>query len=384
MHYSEQKNGERVLLVGAHLASRRGAPSADGSDALDELRLLAESAGGCVVGELYQKLRRIDPATYIGKGKVVEMVRYADELNVKTILFDMDLTPAQSRSLQQRSEKVIVDRTGLIMDIFARNARTREARTQVELAQLQYLLPRLSGMWKHFTRHAGGIGLRGPGESQLEIDRRLIRRRIGTLSADLEKIARQGAVRRRRRQQLARIALVGYTNAGKSTLMNALTGADVPVENRLFKTLDSTTRRLRFPHGRMVLLSDTVGFIRNIPHALVASFQSTLAEAREADMLLHVVDISHSQVDIQIQAVEEVLGELGIGDTPCILVLNKVDRLKDGDVLQRFNAEHPQNVAVSASRGIGITRLLAACEDSLKETLPQPAEIPFLSGTPHE
>jgi GTPase len=363
MYYPSESPKERVLIIGASL--QRGPRPVDEhlDDPLDELRRLAETAGAEVAGEAWQRLRRIDPATYIGRGKVEEIARLADECSVGSLLFDVDLSPAQSRSIQQTTKKHVVDRSGLIMDIFSRSARTSESRTQVELAQLQYMLPRLSGMWEHFSRHAGGIGLRGPGETQLETDRRLVRKRIAKLTVDLDKIRKQDAVRRRRRSRLFRVALVGYTNAGKSTLMNALTHAKVPVADRLFETLDSTVRRLYLHTGHTVLLSDTVGFIRNLPPHLIASFQSTLAEVREADYLLHVVDISHSHARDHIRAVNEVLEDMEIGDIPRMLVLNKADRLSDMELFESIACEHPDSLGLSAQKGMGIPKLLQHISD---------------------
>ncbi|MFA7330883.1 MAG: GTPase HflX [Candidatus Delongbacteria bacterium] len=329
---------------------------------LDELIQLADTAGADVVDQVLQQRARPETATWIGKGKAEHLAAVADELQADLILTDDDLTPAQARNLEKLVKRPVVDRSGLILDIFARRARTRESRTQVELAQLKYLLPRLTRAWSHLERQRGGIGVRGPGETQLETDRRLVRTRIRQLEEELERIDRQRETRRKGREDLFRVALVGYTNVGKSTLLNRLTGADVLVENRLFATLDATVRRLALEDGTEVLLTDTVGFIRKLPHHLVASFRSTLREAADADLLLHVIDLAHPQMEAQIRAVRDVLQELGAGETPVLHVFNKVDLVEDPARMQRALALYAPAVLVSATQGLRLDQLLAGVE----------------------
>ena len=269
-------------------------------DSLDELALLADTAGAVVVDCVLQDKKMLDPATFIGKGKVHQLSKIVIEKDIAVVLFDEDLTPVQVKNLEKEIKRKIIDRSGLILDIFARRARTREAQTQVELAQLQYLLPRLTRQWTHLSRQEGGIGTRGPGETQLEVDRRMIRKKIDRLRVALGKIELQRGVRRKRRWDFIKIALVGYTNVGKSSLLNALADTEVFVEDRLFATLDATIRTVSLEAHQKILLIDTVGFIRKLPHHLVASFRSTLEETIEADILLHVVDLSHAHFEEQI------------------------------------------------------------------------------------
>ncbi|MDP2359394.1 MAG: GTPase HflX [bacterium] len=330
---------------------------------LDELIQLADTAGADVVDQVIQPRARPDTATWIGKGKAQHLAAVVDELGADLILADDDLSPAQARNLEKLAGRPVVDRSGLILDIFARRARTREARTQVELAQLTYLLPRLTRAWSHLERQQGGIGLRGPGETQLETDRRLVRTRIRQLQEELKQIDRQRDTRRKGREDAYKVALVGYTNVGKSTLLNRLTGSAVLVEDRLFATLDATVRRLRLEDGNDVLLSDTVGFIRKLPHHLVASFRSTLREAAEADLLLHVVDISHPHMENQIRTVREVLQDLGAGETPVLHVFNKADLVEDPALLRRSEEWSP-SVLVSATQGLRLDTLLKRVEES--------------------
>lgn len=324
-------------------------------DSLDELALLADTAGASIVERFLQTRRKPDPATFIGRGKIADIAARNGSFDL--VIFDDDLSPAQAATLEKMIGKRVIDRSGLILDIFARRARSREARTQVELAQLQYLLPRLTGQWRHLERQAGGIGLRGPGETQLETDRRLINKRIARLKEELKKIERRRNTQRKRRQNLFKVALVGYTNAGKSTLLNALTNADVFVENRLFATLDATVRAMRGSETEPILLIDTVGFIRKLPHHLVASFKSTLEETGRADLLLHVVDVSHPHYPDQMKQVEKTLAELGFKDHPLILVFNKVDQVKYTDQIRAMRREYPDAVFISALRGIRIEAL---------------------------
>jgi GTP-binding protein HflX len=310
-----------------------------------------------VVEQLVQRRGDVHPATFLGKGKVEELKALAESHDAELVIFDDDLSPAQVRNLEKALARKVIDRSELILDIFARRARTRESRLQVELAQLEYTLPRLMGMWKHLERQAGGIGTRGPGETQLETDRRLVRERIARLKEALRAVEKERETQRARRRREFRAALVGYTNAGKSTLFNALTRSDVFVENRLFATLDSTTRQMVNADRVTVLLTDTVGFIRKLPHHLVASFHSTLVEAIEADVLLHVTDASDPDFRRHIQAVDVVLDEiLGEPRPPRLMVFNKSDRLTE-DEASGLRAEFDDCVVVSARTGDGLAEL---------------------------
>jgi len=344
---------ERVLLVALR---KPGVSEWEVNDHLDELAQLADTAGAIVVGRFTQRLAKPDPGTFIGRGKVQELSQEVRIRSVNSMIFDDDLTPAQVRNLEQETNVKILDRSGVILDIFARRARSREARTQVELAQLNYLLPRLTRRWVHLSRQVGGIGVRGPGETQLEVDRRLVRERISRLNKELTKIDQSRQIRRLRRESQFRAAIVGYTNSGKSTLLNALTGAEVFVENRLFATLDSTTRKLALTPQTSILLTDTVGFIRKLPHHLIASFRSTLEETIQADLLIHVVDLSHPQFRHQMETVRTVLTELGLEDRPRLLVFNKVDQIRDG-ALEWARSNYPAAVAISALLGIRLNEL---------------------------
>ena len=343
---------ERALLV-AHAS--RGGPAFERS--LDELALLADTAGARVVGRVTQRRGTVHPATFIGRGKVDELKERVATSGADMAIFDDDLSPAQVRNLEKAIECKVVDRSELILDIFSRRARTRESRLQVELAQLEYQLPRLTGMWKHLERQAGGIGTRGPGETQLETDRRLVRERIAHLKRALEAVTRERETQRRRRRREFRVALVGYTNAGKSTLFNALTRSTVFVENRLFATLDATTRQMVSPDRRMTLLTDTVGFIRKLPHHLVASFRSTLLEVIEADLLLHVVNVADPDRERQMRAVETVLEELMDEPRPMTTVFNQCDRLEDPDEALGLKASVPGAHVISAKTGEGLREL---------------------------
>ena len=338
-------------------------------DALDELGELATTAGGAVIGEGTQKLEAPHPATYVGKGKASEFADFCRRQNVDTIIFDDELSPAQSRNLEKIFNAKILDRTALILDIFAQRARTREGKLQIELAQLQHLLPRLTRFWGHLSRQAGGIGMRGgEGESQLEADRRKVQERIEKITRDLDDVRRQRTVQRtgRLRYQWPLASIVGYTNAGKSSLLNKLTGADVLAKDILFATLDPTTRRLRLPTNQNILLTDTVGFIRKLPHGLVEAFKATLEEVVQADLLLHVVDVSHPLVEEQITAVNAVLTEIGAGEKPVLMVLNKVDRLETAAALGRLQERFPHAVAISATTGQGIEELLAEISTQIR------------------
>lgn len=327
-------------------------------DPCDEIRGLVETAGAKVVGELTQKRQDIQLGTYLGSGKVAELKDMVEGTEADVVCFDNDLTPAQARNLEKALGVKVLDRSEVILDIFAGRARTPESRLQVELAQLEYSLPRLKNMWTHLSRQAGGgIGLRGPGETQLEVDRRIADSRIKDLKRKLHEVQARKEREVKSRGNEYTVSLVGYTNAGKSRLMNALTGADVYVENKLFSTLDTRTRQWHLRDFGKVLLSDTVGFIRDLPHHLVASFKATLEEARQAKLLLHVVDSSNPQAEQHILAVNEVLKELGVADKPAILVLNKIDRVTDRATLEVLRAHHPNAVAISGLTGEGVEEL---------------------------
>ncbi|HEV3120616.1 MAG TPA: GTPase HflX [Isosphaeraceae bacterium] len=354
---------EKSILVGVLLPDGNYNPD----DPLDEIRGLAETAGVVVVGSMLQRRPQVDVTTYIGSGKVEELKAQVEAQEADLVIFDNDLGPAQTRNLERLLGVKVIDRTEVILDIFATHARTHEAHLQVELAQLEYAMPRLKRMWTHLSRYKGGIGVRGPGEKQLEEDRRLVMHRIQDLKNKLEKVQARKEREVAGRVGASTISLVGYTNAGKSTLMNALTGAGVVVEDKLFATLDTRTRRWPIHGGGYVLLSDTVGFIRNLPHSLVASFKATLEEARQADLLLHVVDASSPEAESQIKAVKEVLDELGLADHPTVLVLNKIDRVPDRSYLDVLRAHHAEAVPVSAARGEGLEQLEQAVRSALHE-----------------
>lgn len=353
------KRTERVFLVGLELKSRS---TWDLQDSLNELSELASTAGADVVGNGTQKLEAPIAATFIGKGKADEFSRYCRSQDVDTIIFDDELSAAQSRNLEKVFGCKVLDRTALILDIFAQRAHTREGKLQVELAQLQHLLPRLTGFWSHLSRQKGGIGMRGgEGETQLETDRRRVQDRIARISVELETVRRQRATQRagRQRNLWPLASIVGYTNAGKSTLLNALTGATALAEDKLFATLDPMTRRLRLPSNQNVLLSDTVGFIRKLPHGLVEAFKATLEEVVQAELLLHVVDLSHPQAEQQILAVNAVLEEIGADGKPTLMVFNKIDRFGSDELLKRYLERFPSAVGVSAKTCDGLPELLA-------------------------
>jgi GTP-binding protein HflX len=315
---------ERVVLVGAPLKSVQAELV---EEHIEELGRLADTAGAEVLATLVQRIDKRNARLYIGEGKAAELRELVEETGATLVIFDEELSPAQSRNLEELLGTRIMDRSELILDIFATRARSAEARMQVELAQLQYMLPRLKRMWVHLSRVRGGIGMRGPGETQLETDRRMIGQRISRLKDDLEHVSRVRATQRRSREHVFKAGLVGYTNAGKSSIMRALSGADVFVEDRLFATLDATTRTVEVGDGYEALVTDTVGFIRKLPHHLVASFRATLEEAQEADVLLHVIDLSHPTWEEQKEVVDEVLAGLGLREHPTVLVFNKIDRL---------------------------------------------------------
>jgi GTPase len=347
---------QRALLVGTGVGTRN---LEEAEASLDELALLTDTAGAEPVESVLQRRDHPDPATYIGSGKAEELRELADTLDVDVVIFDDELTPAQQRNLERLFARDVVDRVALILDIFAQHAHSQEGMVQVELAQLRYRMPRLRGRGLELSQQGGGIGTRGPGETQLEVDRRRIQRRITKLERDLEQLARTRATQRkaRRRRALLRVALVGYTNAGKSTLLNRLTHAHVLVEDRLFSTLDPTTRRLHLPGGETVLCSDTVGFVRRLPHQLVEAFRSTLEEVSDADLLVHVVDGSAPDAARQIEAVRGVLDEIGAGHVPELLVVNKTDVARPDQVDTLLGA-YADAVAVSARTGEGMEKLV--------------------------
>ena len=326
-------------------------------DSLDELELLADTAGARTTRRLIQAIAKLNPATYIGKGKVGELKEFVERDKADLVIFDDDLTTVQIRNLERVLKCKLLDRSALILDIFAGRAQTAAAKTQVELAQLEYLRTRLTRQWTHLSRQKGGIGTKGPGETQIETDRRLIGTRIATLRKRLSKIDRQRTTQRKGRHGYSRVALVGYTNAGKSTLMNAMTDAKVWAEDRLFATLDATTRQVKVAPNKTVLLSDTVGFIRKLPHRLIESFKSTLDEVRESDLLLHVVDVTHPCYQDHISVVDETLHELGATDIPSLLVFNKVDAVEGKERVAELKREFEAPVFISAQRAIGLREL---------------------------
>lgn len=345
---------ERCILVGV---STRTTGRQETEELLDELALLADTAGGDVIARFTQDRDRIDPASFIGKGKVEELRVFVEGNSIPLVVFDDDLSAVQVRNLERDLGCKVLDRSALILDIFAARAKSMEARTQVELAQLQYLLPRLTRQWTHLSKQFGGIGTKGPGETQIETDRRMIRARISHLKEKLDRIGRQRTTQRRGREKHTRAAMVGYTNVGKSTLLNSLSGSEVFVENRLFATLDPTTRLVPLTQGVEILVTDTVGFIRKLPHHLVASFKSTLEEITEADLLLHIADISSRVFEHQIKIVQETLHDLGCSTKPTLMVFNKIDRLADRGVLHDVAKEFPNSVFISATRGINLPSL---------------------------
>jgi len=384
---------ERAFLVGIELRGAEYLLSVE--DSLAELALLADTAGMEIVGETYQKISRPDPNTFIGSGKASELKDFVEETTADTVVFDEELSPRHQRELESiLGENVkVLDRTALILDIFAQHAHTREGAVQVELAQYEYRLPRLTRQWTHLARQAGGgagrsgsvggVGLRGPGETQLEVDRREISRKITYLKSELEKIrAHRGRYRaQRKRSAIPVVAIVGYTNAGKSTLLNALSNAEVYAADQLFATLDPTTRRVELPGGKAVLFTDTVGFIQKLPHALVAAFRATLEEIAEADLLLHVVDVTHPNALEQAEAVKQTLDELKATDIPVVTALNKIDRLGGLDSVSPALADFPNVVPISALKRQGIEALLDRAQKTLQLSLaPVDARIPYSDG----
>jgi GTP-binding protein HflX len=359
-----QRPRERALLIGLE---RQGVSKWDLHDSLDELRELANSAGAEVVDTVTQKLQKPTAPYYIGRGKAESIKESCRDQHVTSVIFDDELSPAQGRNLENLFSRKVVDRTQLILDIFAQRARSREGRLQIELAQLQYLLPRLTRMWHHLSRQTGGIGTRGPGETQLEVDRRRVQERIARLERELESVRKTRAIQRqgRKRHQWPVAAVVGYTNAGKSTLLNLLTGADVVAEDKLFATLDPTTRSFVLPNKQRVLLTDTVGFLRKLPHTLIESFKATLEEVSEADLLIHIADLSHPRVDEQMEAVDRVIKELDAYGKQTLLVFNKIDTLPDRELVDAYLKRFSGSVAISARTGEGVNKLVQALENAL-------------------
>ncbi|MFW5701527.1 MAG: GTPase HflX [Bacteroidota bacterium] len=361
--YDVDLNPEKAIAVSA---VKKGSDRELALEHLDELAFLADTAGAEVIEKIYQELEKPNPATVVGKGKLEEIKQEIEDEGISLVIFDEELSPAQTRNLENKLKIKVMDRSSLILDIFARRAKTNEAIVQVELAQLQYLLPRLTRMWTHLSKQYGGIGTKGPGETQIESDRRMIRTRIQLLKEKLSEIEMQKFQQRKNRSQMPRFALVGYTNAGKSTLMNAVTESEVYIEDKLFATLDTTVRAFALPNGKKVLLSDTVGFIRKLPAHLVASFRSTLAEAKEADVLLHVVDVSHKYFPEHIRVVNQTLESLKI-DLPTLLVFNKVDKVSDPDDLRAIEREYDDSIFISAKRGINLNALLETMQNKYDE-----------------
>ena len=377
--HSTAPEAERAFLVAVE--TRGGGAALDAESSLDELALLAHTAGAEVAGRAVQRMDRPNPAHYIGKGKLEEIVAERQDADYTLVVFDDELSPSQQRNLENALGVKVLDRTALIIDIFARRAQTREARLQVELAQSQYLLPRLAGQWSHLERLEGRIGTRGPGETQIETDRRLVRNRITKLRREIDEVRQQRALHRRRRarQGMPVAALVGYTNAGKSTLLRAVSGSEVFTEDLLFATLDPLTRRVRLPANGDALLTDTVGFIQKLPTQLVASFRATLEELMDADVLVHLVDITHPNAEEQYSTVERTLADLGLADKPRVVAFNKIDRLVplDGDsnalveIESALREEHPEAVLISAAKKWNLEALMQAIEKALAEVAAQ-------------
>lgn len=336
---------------------------------IDELEELADTAGAETIFKIIQSKRGIDPAFYIGKGKAEELAELIELNEINIVIFDDDLTPVQVRNLEKLFNRKVLDRSGLILDIFASRAKTKEAKTQVELAQLQYMLPRLTRAWTHLSKQYGGIGTKGPGETQIETDRRLIRTRISVLKSKLDKIEAHRQTQSSSRKGFIKIAIAGYTNAGKSTLFNLLTKSNVFAENKLFATLDSTTRSLELDNTQKLLISDTVGFIRKLPPHLVASFKSTLNEVRDADIILHVIDASHNYFEDHIKVVDETLKEFGSDKKKVVKVFNKVDLITDKSLIEFIKNSYKESVLISASRGINISALKNLLKKILDENV---------------
>ena len=383
---STQIQPEKAFLITVATKENEKIVSAEASQ--NELAQLVKSAGGVVIGKIVQRLDMPTKALYLGKGKLDEIIALKDELHFDTVIFDDELSPVQQRNLEDALQVKVIDRVALMLDIFAKRAQTREGKLQVELAQHQYLLPRLAGQWSHLERLGGGIGTRGPGESQLETDRRLIEKRIHRLSAEVDKVSQQRYLYRQRRHKsgIPVIALVGYTNAGKSTLLNAISRANVASENKVFTTLDPTTRRIMLPDGKMALLSDTVGFIRKLPTNIISAFRATLEELEEADLLLNIIDFSSPYAAEENHAVENILKDLGLLEKPRITVLNKIDLALGQDknwtetgaleYLANNQTEKQENmVFVSATKKWGLPGLLHRTAELLADKTGYQAQI---------
>ncbi len=384
---------QRVLLIGVEL---RGTTSMLMiNDSLDELEQLTNTAGMSVVGRMYQKLRVPNPSTYIGSGKITELIDLVDTTAADVVVFDSELSPRNQRELEKLlgDNTQIIDRTALILDIFASNANTREGGLQVELAQYEYRLPRLTRQWKHLARQAGGasgrtgsiggVGLRGPGEKQLEVDRREITRRITKLKNELQKIRKHRAHHRKRRQisKVPVVAMVGYTNTGKSTLLSRLSDTDILIANRLFATLDPTTRRIKWSGGPSFLLTDTVGFIQKLPSTVIAAFRATLEEIIEADLLLHIVDVTHKCSIDQGRVVMQTLEEIGVPNIPIITVLNKIDMLNNMKISDELVNAFPDGIPISGMSGCGIDKLVAAIQNHLSASMIEvTVSLPYVNG----
>lgn len=381
-----RKDAERAILLAV---VSREQTVAQVKEHLDELQFLAETAGAITVKQFYQNLDHPDKRTYVGKGKLEEVIAYIEDHDIDLVIVDDDLSGKQTSILEKEIKRKILDRSSLILDIFANRAQTAQSKTQVELAQMQYLLPRLRGLWTHLERQRGGIGMRGPGEKEIETDRRIVNDKISGLKKQLAKIDKQTQVQRKNRVNQIRVALVGYTNAGKSTVMNTMSKSKVFAENKLFATLDTTVRKVVIERTPF-LLSDTVGFIRKLPHHLIESFKSTLAEANESDMLLHVVDMSHPQYEDHIATVTKTLKELGAGQIPLLFIFNKIDQYRElyfdkllsqeerndieAELRSTLTERYGENLVISAKTGEGIdefkARLLAEVQDLYAQRFP--------------
>ena len=366
MGHLVKKEPERVILCAVSLPGKMEHTER----AIQELARLAETAGAVVVDQLVQSRDKIHPQHYFGTGKLSTLKNLAEELEADVIIFDDELTPSQQRNIEREfTDMKIIDRSALILDIFTMHARTREAKTQVQLAEAEYLLPRLTRQWTHLERQAGGIGMRGgPGETQIEIDRRLLRDKIKKMKLDLEKISTQLETKRKSRSKRFNVALVGYTNAGKSTLMNHFAGPSVEVEDQLFKTLDTTVRRVQLDKSHTIYLSDTVGFIQKLPHQLVASFRSTLKEAETADLLLKIIDISDPNYKEHMETIDEVLKEFDIPEKRFITIFNKTDLLENAEEVRYVKLHYPEAHCISAARGIGLEKLTDAIRTRIDES----------------
>ncbi len=361
---TNNKTTERAVLIGLITG---GMSKEVADEHLDELELLADTAGAETIFKITQDKARRDPAFLIGKGKAEEIQQLVEMNDINLIIFDDDLNPTQVRNLEKLFDKKILDRSGLILDIFASHAKTNEAKTQVELAQLQYMLPRLTRAWTHLSKQYGGIGTKGPGETQIETDRRLIRTRISRLKDKLKKIESQNKTKSLQRKKFINASLVGYTNAGKSTLLNLITNAEVLAENKLFATLDSTTRSYDLSKNKRIMISDTVGFIRKLPHNLVASFKSTLNVVRDADFILHVIDVSHPFFEDHINVVDETLKEMGCDEKKQIKIFNKVDALENKETIDYLRNKYKDSIIISAKKGINISALQNALSKFYEE-----------------